>query len=187
MSLSESQMQEITGPVVAVDDDDFNRDTNPVPAAIQGGSGERSSVAAATSAVAGRLGLGGRSKSRSHLTIKIPKPGDAAGTSAATASATNGTKQQHQPTSVGDNGTSGGLSVPGTGAESASSTMTTVRVGSVRGKTQAHQIVSGSGDILTRGNSSSRSMQPPAGKDKFSSLVNDYVGNCLEENCNIGE
>ena len=70
-------------------------------------------------------------------------------------------------------------------------------VGAVRKKpTSAHQIVSGSGDILTRrGRPHHRGHQQNGGgggKDggpnrKFSSLVNEYVGNCLEDNCNIGE
>ena len=69
--------------------------------------------------------------------------------------------------------------------------------GAVRKKpTSAHQIVSGSGDILTRrGRPHHRGHQQNGGggggKDgpnrKFSSLVNEYVGNCLEDNCNIGE
>ena len=69
--------------------------------------------------------------------------------------------------------------------------------GAVRKKpTSAHQIVSGSGDILTRrGRPHHRhghQQNGGGGKDggpnrKFSSLVNEYVGNCLEDNCNIGE
>ena len=58
--------------------------------------------------------------------------------------------------------------------------------------TSAHQIVSGSGDILTRRRQHYRHHQNGGGgKDgpshKFSSIVNEYVGNCLEDNCNIGE
>ena len=76
------------------------------------------------------------------------------------------------------------------------SAMPMAGVGAVRKKpTSAHQIVSGSGDILTRrGRPHHRGHQQNGGgggKDgpnrKFSSLVNEYVGNCLEDNCNIGE
>lgn len=67
----------------------------------------------------------------------------------------------------------------------------TATTAAVRKKpTSAHQIVSGSGDILTRRRQHHNHLQN-GGKDgpnrKFSSIVNEYVSNCMEDNCNIGE
>ena len=67
----------------------------------------------------------------------------------------------------------------------------TATTAAVRKKpTSAHQIVSGSGDILTRRRHQNHNGFGKNGggpNHKFSSIVNEYVGNCLEENCNIGE
>ena len=68
----------------------------------------------------------------------------------------------------------------------------TPRTPTPRSKGVTHQIVSGAGDehrvittpsgkVLTQQNRLKR--QPP----KFSSIMNEYVGACLEDNCNIGK
>ena len=127
MSLSQAQMAEITGPVVSVDNDDFNLDVNPVNPSPPG------------------------------MTLKIPAA-SAASTSAG---------------GIGDNGAP-----------------TTPRT-PMRTK-GAHQIVSGSGDILSTsgGLENLGGVAMPGGKrppPKFSSIMNEYVGACLEDNCNIGK
>ena len=131
-------MQEITGPVVSVDNDDFSRDTNTVPSAPVGAM---------------------------HANLSSGHVG-------------NGAQQQYIS---GDS--AGGARSPGTGGTTAMPRKGTV-----------HQIVSGIGDehhvmttpsghVLRQHGAADGKQNPP----KFSAIMNEYVGACFEENCNIGK
>jgi hypothetical protein len=185
MALSHSQMAEITGPVVSVDEDDFNVDMNPVP------SGDESAGGSIVDTGAG--GEGRRGRRRSQLTIRI----------SGASGLRNRARDDDDDSGSGGGGGGGGRVNGGGGGgringggitglpDSAMSRMgssSARRPGSLRDKRQAaHQIVSGSGDILTRRSRLPIHTGKEAPNGKFSSLVHEYVGNCIEEHCNIGE
>lgn len=140
--------QEIHGPVVPVDDDDFARDTVPVPAG--------------------------------PLTLRIPTIGGGAG-------GASGNGKGAVPS----------LLPSTTGAYSAYSPAQPQQ------RRSAHQIVSGAGDehhvittpsgqvLHTQNLAGGRGLGLGAGGKRggpnFSALMNEYMGACMEDNCNIGK
>ena len=150
--------QEIHGPVVPVGDDDlFARDTVPVPAG--------------------------------PLTLRIPTIGASASASAA---------------SGGNNG-KGFASSAGSYLPSTTGAYSALSPAQPQQRRSAHQIVSGAGDehhVITtpsgqvlhtqnmaggRGMGLGTGMGGKRAGPNFSAIMNEYMGACMEDNCNIGK